>query len=138
MNYHEISKSTGQIGEEIATDFLRQKKYTIRANNYKLGTIGEIDIVCEKHYGIWPFRRKMIVFVEVKTIAGYKPIDGSFLPENHIDAHKRHKLASICKLYISKYHPDSYWRIDVIALVIHRLTQEILYIRHYENAIIDQ
>jgi len=47
----------GKTGEAVATLYLKQKGYTILANNYS-NKIGEIDIVCKDG--------NILVFVEVK------------------------------------------------------------------------
>ena len=55
MNTREI----GLIQEEIALNFLLNKGYTLVKKNFRLGRIGEIDIVMkDKH---------IFVFIEVKS-----------------------------------------------------------------------
>lgn len=55
MNHH---ISTGHVGEEIATDFLREKGYKIIGRNFRIRN-GEVDIIATHN--------NILVFVEVKT-----------------------------------------------------------------------
>ena len=52
------SSITGKIGEALAYNFLKNKKYKILATNY-FSNFGEIDIIAKF--------KKTLVFVEVKT-----------------------------------------------------------------------
>ena len=53
-----FKKTIGNIGEEIASGFLRKRKYEILARNYNTRQ-GEIDIIAQK--------KGKIAFVEVKS-----------------------------------------------------------------------
>ena len=53
--------SLGQIGENLASNYLRSKKFTILERNFRCRS-GELDIVAEKD--------KKIYFIEVKTKVG--------------------------------------------------------------------
>lgn len=50
--------STGQVGEEIATDFLREKGYKIITRNFRIRN-GEVDIIAT--------HKNILIFIEVKT-----------------------------------------------------------------------
>jgi putative endonuclease len=65
-------KELGNLGEKIAQDYLKKKKYRILAQNFKRKW-GEIDIVAKK--------QGKIIFVEVKTISKKY----GFSPEDEID-----------------------------------------------------
>ncbi len=53
-----ISNPTAKLGEEIATNYLKNKGYKIIERNFRKG-YGEIDIICIKD--------NTLVFIEVKT-----------------------------------------------------------------------
>ena len=53
-----LNKLTGNIGEALACNFLKQKKYTILQTNYK-SKIGEIDIIA--------WQDNVLHFIEVKN-----------------------------------------------------------------------
>ena len=48
----------GKVGEEIAINFLQNKRFKIIEKNYK-NSCGEIDIICEF--------KNMLIFIEVKA-----------------------------------------------------------------------
>ena len=56
--YKRLNKFKGGYGEEIATTYLKKKKYKIIEKNYA-NRIGEIDIIAED--------KNVLVFVEVKA-----------------------------------------------------------------------
>lgn len=51
----------GQLGEELASSYLRNHRYTILTKNFRTRA-GEIDIICRDG--------ETLVFVEVKTRVG--------------------------------------------------------------------
>lgn len=52
------NKSTGKLGEDLATRFLEQSGYQVLARNYHT-RYGELDIICRQN--------QSLVFVEVKA-----------------------------------------------------------------------
>ena len=54
-----LRKSLGEIGENVAEEYLKKNKYKILERNYKKPR-GEIDIIAKQD--------KKIIFFEVKTI----------------------------------------------------------------------
>ncbi len=56
------NKKTGNRGEDLATEFLKNKNYLIVERNFRT-RFGEIDIVC--------LDGQILVFVEVKTKKGH-------------------------------------------------------------------
>lgn len=53
------NKKFGNVGEQIATDYLKSLQYNIVKKNFRLGKIGELDIIAEDG--------DFLVFCEVKT-----------------------------------------------------------------------
>ena len=116
-----MSKLLGQIGENIAAQYLQKKGYIILEQNYKKPW-GEIDIIVKKG--------KDIIFVEVKTVS-----NNNFLPEEEITPRKKKILIRTAKLYLAekRYPADQDWQIDVIGIEMKDNNKCLL--RHTENAI---
>ena len=58
-----VTKTKGQIGEEVACKYLKNKKYIIIERNFRTN-VGEIDIICADD--------GYLVFVEVTHSEVYK------------------------------------------------------------------
>jgi putative endonuclease len=116
----------GQIGEDIATDYLKKKGYKILDRNFKTKW-GELDIVTTKN--------KTVIFVEVKTLI--KRVNSEFLPEDEITFHKAKQLQKMAQIYLSfkKLPLDVDQQIDIIAIEFNTLSN--YNVRHTENAIGD-
>ncbi|MBQ4612686.1 MAG: YraN family protein [Clostridia bacterium] len=96
--------SKGAAGEAIAARFLRDKKYTILAANYRC-RFGEVDIIAaDKAY---------IVFVEVKT----RRADALFSPREAVTEAKQRRIVQTASLYMSRYPSVLQPRFDVIEVV---------------------
>ena len=97
-------KELGVLGEKLAKDFLKKRKYHILETNFRCPE-GELDIIAKKD--------DYLVFVEVRTKAS-----SSFgTPEESITSTKKEKLITSALSYLSS-HPkeQGLWRIDVIAI----------------------
>jgi putative endonuclease len=116
----EITKQTGDRGEDIACDFLLKNNYEIVERNFRFGH-GEIDIVA-KHNDI-------LVFVEVKT---RKNLEFG-VPELAVTKSKQKQIRKIAEAYLyEKNIADLDCRIDVLAILLKKnLPPEI---NHIENA----
>ena len=133
---------TGKFGEDAASEFLLSKNYRIITRNYRIGKLGEIDIIAEKRDGLWPFGKKTVVFVEVKAIVSSKngKTQDSFAaynPEMRVGPKKQKRLIRLCRTYLAKNRLsyDIPWQIDVIAVETDVFSGEIAEIRHHENAV---
>jgi putative endonuclease len=118
----------GDIGEQIAEDFLVSKGYAVLHRNYKK-RYGEIDLVAKDG--------KDLVFVEVKTRSN-RNIQ-NFLPEQSVNRLKMRKLQKICEVYLAekRYSPHQRWQIDIIAISLDTETKKAN-IRHIKNAVWEQ
>jgi putative endonuclease len=97
-------RNTGILGEKLAGDFLKKRKYKILETNYRCPQ-GEIDIIAR--------HKDYLVFVEVRSKTS---LDfGS--PEESITAVKRGRLRSAAYHY-RQTHSDlpELWRIDFVAV----------------------
>ena len=114
--YKRLNKFKGGYGEEIATTYLKKKKYKIIEKNYA-NRIGEIDLIAED--------QNVLVFVEVKareTLEFGRPCEA-------VDKRKQQKLRNVAQLYLMQKHKiDCDCRFDVVEV----LGDEIL--NHIENA----
>lgn len=108
----------GKKGEIIATNYLKNKDYTIICNNYKT-PIGEIDIIAKD--------KNTIVFVEVKTRTSRAFGD----PLEAVNAHKQMKIRQVATMYLKQFGKlNTSCRFDVIG-VLGDTDEEI---RHIQNA----
>lgn len=98
------SVSKGAIGETIAARFLRDKKYTILAANYRC-RFGEIDIIAAD--------RSYIAFVEVKT----RRADALYTPREAVTAAKQRRILLTAAMYLSSNPIERQPRFDVIEVV---------------------
>lgn len=120
---------TGQLGEQLASDFLLKRGYEILERNLKNNTgrrMGEIDIVALKE--------NELVFVEVKTIM--ESAHYFSLPEQNINASKMRKLAKIAQVYVkNNNHWEFPYRFDAIAVTVKPATGTAS-VRHLKNIFI--
>lgn len=95
----------GQIGEEIAENYLCENKFRIIGRNYRKAW-GEIDLIAQKG--------KTLHFIEVKTQIS----DFVNRPEDKVDWRKQKRIKRAVLTYLSeKRHPTNQeWQIDVIAI----------------------
>lgn len=112
-----IKKETGQLGEDIAIHYLKQKGYIILNKNYRC-KYGEIDIIA--------LEKKEIIFIEVKTRQNSK----YGLPSEAVNKIKQqHMLRSIKNyLFINNIYEKSI-RIDVIEIYIKDNIYEVNHIK---------
>ncbi len=111
------TQQTGELGENIAVKFLKDKGFLILERNYTK-KIGEIDIVAQK--------KGMIHFVEVKTLYEYGVSrENNVNPFENVTPFKMRKLSRTIAWYLAqmKVPRETMWSIDVIAVVIHRETR---------------
>ncbi len=113
------SKDLGQLGEELAAQFLKKKDYEILERNYRWAR-GEIDIVAKKE--------NILIFVEVKTTQSerFGP------PETWVDSRKQQQIGIVAERYLQEKEIDEMdCRFDVVAVTLHGKAWEI---KHLENA----
>lgn len=117
------TQKIGQIGEEIACKYLKNKGFTIIDRNFTL-KCGEIDIIATKN--------GEIRFFEVKTLL-YKGEKRFFRPEDNINQHKLHKFIKACLVYVEMRKISNLlpWQIDAIAIEYDKVIKRA-YVRHLE------
>jgi putative endonuclease len=99
-------KSLGNIGEDLASEYLQKQGYRILDRNVFLYH-GEIDLIA--------LQNKETVFVEVKT----RTSDMFGFPSEAVTAKKLHVLIRTAELYLQN-HPNlpQQFRIDVVSLIV--------------------
>jgi len=121
-------QNLGNLGEDIACDFLLKNGYKIIERNYRKPW-GEIDIICKAS-------DKTLVFVEVKTLQqNSEQAPGEQLsPEDQLTKSKLIKLQRTASLYAGhspeKISNEKGWRIDLIAIIFSGGKYSI---NHYQN-----
>lgn len=115
----------GKLGEDLACDYLKSKKYKIIERNY-LKPWGELDIVA-----LAP--DKTLVIFEVKAIQQSGNAE-ELNPEEQMTFAKMRKLKRTASLYAGSHQElikdQKGWRIDLLALT---MKEEDFVIKHYEN-----
>lgn len=113
----------GQLGEDIAERYLKKKRYKIVERNYR-ERWGEIDIIAKSP-------KKVLVFVEVKTVSGPDP---SITAEDQLTRAKLSKLQRTAELYANgpgaRRVKRGGWRIDLLAITI---DGDEATVKHYRN-----
>jgi len=117
------NKSTGQIGEDLAADYLKKQGYRILKSNFHT-RFGEIDLICEIKKNKVP----NLVFVEVKTKTGHAFGE----PWEMVTPAKLAQVKRMAHVYLSQTgQPNASCRLDVIGI---NLTPDgaVENISHYE------
>lgn len=113
------TKEIGDIGEEAACTYLKNKDYDILKRNFKVKA-GEIDIIAEDG--------DCIVFVEVKT--RQNNLYGE--PSEYVDYRKQKKIIKAAMCYTDTVNNNI--RFDVIEVFYDKKNMKIMSINHIENA----
>ena len=100
------NKILGNLGEDLASDFLEKKGYRIVERNF-VWQKNEIDIIAEDE------KERNIVFVEVKT----RNTDYFIQPFEAVDFKKQKAIIKVANAYIRSRNIDLEARFDVISIV---------------------
>lgn len=105
------NKELGDIGENMACEYLVKNGYKILGRNYRIN-FGEIDVIAKKK-GL--FADKTIHFVEVKSLS-YS--DKDFFPEQRVDYKKQNKYKRLVEIWLekNKFSQNYPCQVDVIAV----------------------
>ena len=121
-------ETTGQTGERVAVNFLKEHGYEILTVNFKNSfgrRLGEIDIIAREKTA------RQIVFVEVKT-RDFKKYQNT-LPEENITYSKLRKLEKIAQFYLRiSYLSAADYRFDAISVLLDKESRKAQ-IRHLKN-----
>ena len=118
------NKTVGEIGEQMAIAFLKQKGYQIVGVNVRT-PLGEIDVVARQ--------KETTVFIEVKTRATYS-LGPPYL---NVTRTKQAHLIRNALCYLKRHgRVNSDWRIDVVSVKLNDC-HELESIELIENAVED-
>ena len=110
---------TGQLGENLAKEFLKKKGYKIIDANYRT-KLSEIDLIAQF--------KDIMVFIEVRTRTG----DKFGMPEQSLTKKKVNKVVKNAQMYmLYKGYADKY-RIDAVCVVLDK-NKKLLRLNHHEN-----
>jgi putative endonuclease len=118
-------RAIGTEGELIAVNFLKTNHYEILKTNFRVGLIGEIDIIAKDC--------EYICFIEVKTRSSYR----FGTPGEAVNFQKQHKIKQIASIYLSNTVSSCKCvRFDVIEILIKSINgiNSIENINHIKNA----
>jgi putative endonuclease len=109
---------TGNLGEDIACQFLKAKGFSIIARNYRKPW-GEIDIIAEKG--------GVVRFIEVKAMTvvtdDISRENSKYLPEEQIHPAKLRKIVRTAELYMDDRKGDQEFQIDAIGVLMDPVTR---------------
>lgn len=115
-------RKLGDIGEEVAVNYLKQRGYRILERNY-CRKWGEIDIVAKF--------KKDIVFIEVKS----QEKGARFFPAQNVNYFKQKRLIRAAKTWLAENKMlNTAWQIDVIVVEIDE-DRGLHKIEHLRNAV---
>lgn len=112
----------GRWGESFAAEYLRRKRYTVVAANYRC-RFGEIDLIAEN--------RNYLVFVEVKLRKNTHFAEAM----EFVDRRKQERLRQTAAVYLSQHETQKQPRFDVIEIYAPEGTETRRpQVRHWEDA----
>ncbi|MEE9350467.1 MAG: YraN family protein [Flavobacteriaceae bacterium] len=108
----------GELGEQMAFNFLKKEGYTIVEKNWRFKK-AEIDLIVQK--------KDTLICVEVKT----RSTDFFGDPQDFIDAKKIKLLVGAMNEYVESNDLDVDVRFDVIAIIHNKYKTKL---EHFEDA----
>ncbi len=81
-------KDLGVLGENYATNYLKNNKFNILERNFRFSRFGEIDIIASEN--------DYICFIEVKTRSG--KLFG--MPSESVNINKQKKIKMLAQIYL--------------------------------------
>ena len=119
-----VTDPIGIIGETEAAKMLESKGFKILEHNWRMGHL-EVDLIAAS--------KTEIVFAEVKARTS---TFGNRMPEEYVDEDKKRRMTAAANAYIKYHKIEKTPRFDIIGLIVHPQTGEIIYRGHLENAFI--
>ncbi len=102
-------REIGAVGEREAAEFLQRNGYTIVKTNYRVGRLGEIDIIANDN--------EYICFIEVKT----RRTSTFGSPGEAVTRTKQQKIRQIAAIYLTNTRKmDSKVRFDVVEILMNK------------------
>ena len=110
--------NTGNIGEQLARQYLEEKGYAIMKTNWRRGK-NEVDIIA--------YMEGLIVFVEVKTRSRQDYGE----PEEFVTIEKQRAYVRMADKYVVEHRREEEVRFDIIAV---EMEGSDYHITHYADA----
>ncbi len=109
----------GEIGEEIACNWLINHGYSVIERNY-LKKYGEIDIVARETTGKVHFIEVKTVSHETKAKLDYAVTHGTWRPEEMVHFHKQTRFKRVIETWLAENDPEYQleWQIDILTVRI--------------------
>lgn len=102
-------KALGAAGEKIAMQYLSENNYKIIGHNFRVGRLGEIDIIA--------FDREFICFIEVKTRRS--TLFG--MPSEAVNRRKQQSIIRLAQIFLNSRSLQSMnVRFDVIEVIMNK------------------
>ena len=108
------TKQIGDLGEQIAVNYLKSKGFSILETNY-WRKWGEIDVIAKKE-GIAHFVEVKTLSYETKAKLEYAVTHETWRPEEQVHHFKLHQIAKTLETWISDNNYEGEWQIDVVAV----------------------
>jgi putative endonuclease len=116
------NREYGTLGEEEASGYLAGRGYKILFRNFRVGRMGEIDIICKDG--------ETLCFVEVKTRSN----DHYGTPAQAVSVSKQSTITRLAQIYMQRFGiRDMPVRFDVVEIMMDR-ERKISAIRLIQNA----
>ena len=118
MDKRTEKRKIGDLGENIACDFLKKRGFEVIERNY-LRKWGEIDIVARK--------ANVIRFIEVKSVSGVTSLGVSqetYRPEDNMHPWKLKRLARTMQTYMLHKKLDCDFQLDLITVKMNMATHK--------------
>lgn len=97
--------SLGKLGEKAAIRYLEENDYKIIKTNFRVGRLGEIDIIASNG--------EYLCFIEVKTRSSI--IFG--LPSEAVTYRKQSTIRKMASIYINNLQQEPAVRFDVVEII---------------------
>ena len=115
------TKTTGDLGEKYAVEYLKSKGYTVDLTNYHT-RFGEIDIIAHND--------EYLLFVEVKSRSG-----NFSKGREAVTSQKQKKLIMTAMIYLEQHQTNLQPRFDVIEILFKsKDNPSLLKLCHIKNA----
>lgn len=102
------NRAYGALGEEAAAAYLDKQGYRILIRNFRVGRMGEIDIIGQDG--------DTLCFIEVKTRSGF----GFGTPSQAVSSKKQATIKRIAQIYMQNHRYYDAVRFDVVELIMDR------------------
>ncbi|MSR87899.1 MAG: hypothetical protein EXS69_01895 [Candidatus Zambryskibacteria bacterium] len=112
IDFRTEKRKIGDIGENIACDFLKKRGFEIVERNY-LRKWGEIDIIAKK--------ADIIRFIEVKTVTH---VTSGYRPEDNVHHWKLKRLGRTIQTYLLHKKLDCEWQLDLVTVKMNMDTRK--------------